>query len=96
LIMKSTMNVEVLVKKTVLIDQNSVHINVFLDASVKTALYVKLMIKVNVFHVPSVPVVSMNILTIVGLSVLIHVQIDLNRAPNNVCLIASAIMVLFV
>jgi hypothetical protein len=90
------MNVEVLVKKTVLMDQNSVHINVFPDASVKTALYVKLLIKVNVFHVPSVPVVSMNILTIVGLSVLIHVQLDLNRAPNNVCLIASVIMVLFV
>jgi hypothetical protein len=90
------MNVEVLVKKTVLIDQNSVHINVFPAASVKTALYVKLIIKVNVFHVPSVPVESMNILTIVGLPVLIRVKIDLNRAPNNVYLIASAITVLFV
>ena len=94
--MKSTVNVVVLVKKTVRIYQNFVHINVFRDVSVKKALYVKPMIKVNVFHVPSVPVASMNISTIVDPSVLIRVKLDLSRALDNVRPVAFAIMVLCV
>jgi hypothetical protein len=94
--MRNTMNVVVLVKKIVLIYQNFAHINVFRDVFVKKASYVKSMIKANVFHVPSVPVVSTNFSTIVDQLVPIHVQSGLNYALNNVYLVVSATTVLFV
>jgi hypothetical protein len=90
------MNVVVLVKKIVLIYQRFAHINVFQDVSVKKASYVKPMIKANVFHVSSVPVVSMNFSMIVDQRVLIRVQTDLNHALDNVYLVVSATMVSFV
>ena len=94
--MKSIMIVAVLVKKTVHTYQNFVHINVFQDASVSKALYVKPMITVNAFHDRNVLVVSMNSSTIVDQLVQIHVQLDLNHVLNNAYLVVSAMMVGFV
>jgi hypothetical protein len=94
--MKNTLNVVLLVKKVVLMCRNFAHINVFQDVFVKKALYVKPMIEANVFHVPNVPVVPMNFSTTVGQHVRIHVKSDLNHALDNVYLVVTVTMVLFV
>lgn len=94
--MKNTLNVVVLVKKIVLLHLKSAHFNVFWVVFVRKDMCVKLIIKVNVFHVLNVPVLRTKFSIHVDQHVLIPVQQDFNPVLNNVYLVVYVKMVLFV